>query len=70
MAEHHHVGALGHLGVRAERLAAELGRQRLGALAASTSDTSTGSPMPRASADAMFPAPMSPSFIAAPSCEL
>src|SRR5919198_4718470 len=34
------------------------------ALASSTSWTSTGSPMPRASADAMFPAPMRPSFIA------
>ena len=30
VAEHHHVGALGHLGVGAERLAAELVRQRLG----------------------------------------
>src|SRR5919109_4203310 len=34
------------------------------ALASSTSCTSTGSPMPRASADAMFPAPIRPSFIA------
>ena len=32
------------------------------ALARSTSKTRAGSPMPRASADAMFPAPMNPSF--------
>src|SRR5215208_1159217 len=34
------------------------------ALAESTSATSTGSPMPRASADAMLPAPIRPIFIA------
>ena len=55
-------GALGHLGVGADRLAAELGSASASALARSTSATSTGSPMPRASAVAMFPAPMSPSF--------
>ena len=32
VAEHHQVCALGHLGVRGERLAPDLGHQRLGAL--------------------------------------
>src|SRR5687767_4224237 len=37
---------------------------RARAFASSTSWTTTGSPIPRASAEAMFPAPMRPSFIA------
>ena len=65
VAEHDHVRALGELGVRRDRLAAQLLAPAPRALPASTSATSAGSPIPRASAEAMLPAPMRPSLIAA-----
>ena len=64
MAEHHDVGALGQLGVRGHCLAAELRGERLGLAGGHVGDDA-GSPIPRASAEAMLPAPIRPSFIAA-----
>ena len=57
--EHDHVGALGQLAVAAQRLAAELRGQR-GRPPEPESVHSTGSPQPRASAEAMLPEPMKP----------